>query len=122
MREASHAGEIRDLLNAGWKEMSLPELLQDIEVGLSMRENDRRANDTNRATRIGFALTIVFGLVAVPALAEQLISPLWNLSGLPTPVNPELAKLVSILIAFLIVIPTVGVITFMSGRQSRRRA
>ena len=122
MREASHAGEIRDLLNAGWKEMSLPELLQDIEVGLSMRENDRRANDTNRKTRIGFALTIVFGLVAVPALAEQLISPLWNLSGLPTPVNPELAKLVSILIAFLIVIPTVGVITFMSGRQSRRRA
>jgi hypothetical protein len=121
MREASHAGEIRDLWNAGWIEMSLPELLQDIEVGLSMRENDRRAADTIRATRIGWALTTVFGLVAVPALAEQLIAPLWKLSGISTPANPALEKVTSIRLAFRIVIPAVSVITFLSGGRSRPR-
>jgi hypothetical protein len=119
MRQASHAGEIRDLLNAGWKEMSLPELVQDIEVGLSMRENDRRAADTARATRIGWALTTVFGLVAVPALAEQLIAPLWKLSGLTVTTNPALEKVASIFIAFLIVIPAVGITTLLYGRRPR---
>src|SRR6202043_1922474 len=78
MREASHSGEIRDLLNAGWKEMSLPELRQDIEEELPIRENDQRAEENLRTTRIGWAFTTVFGFVAVPALAEQIVTPLWH--------------------------------------------
>ena len=117
MREASHAGEIRDLLNAGWKEMSLPELRQEIEEGLSMRELDRRAAETLRATRIGWALTTVFGFVAVPTLAEQLISPLWNISGIPAPASTELQKVLSVAVALLVVATVVIASAFMSGRR-----
>jgi hypothetical protein len=119
MREASHAGEIRGLLNAGWKEMSLPELRQEIEEGLSLRELDRQAAETLRTTRIGWALTTVFGFVAVPALAEQLISTLWKISGIPAPANTELQTLLSVAVAFLVVAAVVVPSAFMSGRKTR---
>jgi hypothetical protein len=117
MREASHAGEIRDLLSAGWKEMSLPELRQDIEEELSIRENDRRAADTLRTTRIGWALTTVFGFVAVPTLAEQVVSPLWRLVGLPIPANCDLQKIVAVGVSILIVVPIVGISALFLGRR-----
>jgi hypothetical protein len=119
MREASHAGEIRDLLNAGWKEMSLPELRQEIEEGLSMLELDRRAVETLRTTRIGWALTTVFGFVAVPTLAEQLISPLWKISGIPAPASTALQKVLSVVVALLVVAPVVTLSGVISGRRPR---
>ena len=89
--------------------MSLPELRQDIEEELSIRENDRRAADTLRTTRIGWALTTVFGFVAVPALAEQVVSPLWRFVGLPIPANYDLQKIAAVGVSILIVVPIVGI-------------
>lgn len=117
MREASHSGEIRDLLNAGWKEMSLPELRQDIEEELSIRENDQRAEENLRTTRIGWAFTTVFGFVAVPALAEQIVTPLWHFLGIPTPANTDLQKVIAVGITILIVVP----VTWLSTRLFARR-
>jgi phosphatidylserine/phosphatidylglycerophosphate/cardiolipin synthase-like enzyme len=34
MREASHSGEIRKLLENGWNELGLPDLVSDIDAGL----------------------------------------------------------------------------------------
>ena len=119
MREASHSGEIRDLLNAGWKEMSLPELRQDIEEELSIRENDQRANENLRATRVGWALTTVFGLVAVPALAEQIVSPFWHFLGIATPANTDLQKVIAVGIAILIVVPVAWLSAQLFARRPR---
>jgi hypothetical protein len=117
MREASHSGEIRDLLNAGWEEMSLPQLRQDIEEELSIRENDQRAADNLRTTRIGWALTTAFGFVAVPALAEQVLTPLWHVSGIASPANTDLEKVLAVGISILIVLPVVWLSAILFGRK-----
>lgn len=119
MREASHAGEIRDLLNAGWKEMSLPELRQDIEDGLSMRESDRQADENARLAKTGLSLTIVFGLAAAASLADQIVTPLWRLSRLSMPVTPELEKVISAAFAItFVVLVVVAAVKFKLTRKS----
>lgn len=117
MRESSHAGEIRDLLNAGWKEMFLPDLRDDIDDALSMREADRRAADSLRATRVGWALTTVFGFVAVPALADQLVMPIWRFSGVGMPASADLQKLWSAAISVVVAVPLVLAATLLFGRR-----
>jgi hypothetical protein len=83
MYEASHAGEIRDLLENGWKELGLPRLISEIDAGLRLRESETRSVEARRATRVGWALTVLFGFVAVPALADQVILPIWKLTPFP---------------------------------------
>lgn len=85
LAEASHFGEIRDLLERGWREMKLPELRQRIQDALVIREAEASVAEARVATRIGQALTILFGLVAVPSLAEQVVQPLWKLIAIPRP-------------------------------------
>jgi hypothetical protein len=104
MREASHSGEISELLENGWKEFGLPDLAKDIETALSLRGSETRSLEVLRSTRVGWALTILFGLVAVPTLADQLIEPLWKLSGLRQFSDESLVKVVSGGIAVLVVL------------------
>jgi hypothetical protein len=85
MNEASYFGEIRDLLDRGWRELKLPELRELIQETLKLRETQIRASDERLTARIGQALTIVFGLVAVPALADQVVQPLWEVLGITHP-------------------------------------
>ncbi len=78
MREASQSGEVRKLLESGWSKLGLDALAVEIESGLAMRESEMRSRDTNAATQVGWALTLVFGLVAVPGLADQVVIPTWK--------------------------------------------
>jgi hypothetical protein len=103
MREASHAGEVRDLLRSGWKELGLPSLVSEINALLRLRESETRSAEASRTTRVGWALTIVFGFVAVPALADQVIQPIWKLTRFHEFTNPSLAAAVSDSIAILLV-------------------
>jgi hypothetical protein len=70
MREASHSGEIRELLENGWKKLGLPNLISEIDAALRLRESETRSIEALRSTRVGWALTVVFGFVAVPTLAR----------------------------------------------------
>jgi hypothetical protein len=85
LAEASHFGEIRDLLDCGWREMKLPELRQRIQDALAIREAEASVAEARVATRIRQALTVLFGLIAVPSLGERVIQPLWKLIGIPHP-------------------------------------
>jgi len=94
MREASHSGEIRDLLESGWHELGLPDLITEIDAGLALRESETRSEEAQRSERVGWALTIVFGLVAVPTLADQIIKPIWKLMSLHQFTDPSWAAVV----------------------------
>jgi hypothetical protein len=104
MREASHSGEIRDLLENGWKEMALPSLISEIDAGLRLRESETQSIEALRSTRVGWALTVVFGFVAVPTLADQVVIPIWKLTPFHQFVDPSWTTLTSEGIAALIVL------------------
>jgi hypothetical protein len=104
MREASHSGEIRKLLENGWNEFGLQDLIADTNTLLGLRESETRSSEALRATRVGFALTVVFGLVAVPQLADQVIKPAWNVMGLYRFTDLSVAGLIWVGIAFLLVV------------------
>jgi hypothetical protein len=122
MREASHSGEIRELLKSGWNEFGLPDLASEIEAALNLRESETRSAEVLRSTRVGWALTILFGLVAVPTLADQLIQPLWKLMGVRQFSDESLMKVVSGGIAVLIVLLVLWITLFvLSPREGDRK-
>ncbi len=88
MSMASHFGEIRELLDYGWQQLGLPQLRSHIQEALSLRETETRESENRLTTRLGQALTILFGVIAVPALGEQVVQPLWELLGIQRPENP----------------------------------
>jgi hypothetical protein len=119
MREASHSGEIRALLERGWKELGIPDLVSEIDASLDLRALETTSIETLRTTRVGWALTVVFGFVAVPALADQLIQPLWKLTPFPQFTNPAMASVASDGIAVVMVLLVVWmVILLLSPRRT----
>jgi hypothetical protein len=66
-----------------------------------------------RSTRVGWALTIVFGFVAVPTLADQVIQPIWKLTRHHQFADPSLTTAVSDGIAVLVVLLAVLVTLFV---------
>ena len=121
MRESSHSGEIRELLENGWKELGLPTLVSEIESALSLRESDMRSSDNMRTTRLGWGIAAVFGFVAVPGLADQFITPFWSLSKIHPVADVLKAKLIAdglaiLLIAFILTL----VLFLLSLRRDSR--
>jgi hypothetical protein len=104
LRQSSHFGEVAKLLNNGWRAMGLDELRKDIAEGLAIRESETRSYEANAAESISRTLTVVFGMIAVPTLADEVVAPLWDLLGMWRPTNPNTAKLLMIIIASLPVI------------------
>jgi hypothetical protein len=116
IREASHSGEIRELLENGWRELGLPEIISDIDGALDLRAQETSLIETLRTTRVGWALTLVFGFVAVPALADQVIKPIWKLTTFPQLSDP-LTTVVSDGIAVAVVLLAVcSSLRFLSPR------
>lgn len=103
LAEASHFGEIRDLLEKGWKEFGLPELRDLVQDALRLRESRMRARATLSTARVGQALTILFGLMAAPGLATEVIQPLWELLSIWHPKDPTLFRIEAEGISFALV-------------------
>jgi hypothetical protein len=109
LRQSSHFGEIAKLLENGWRAMRLDDLKKDIEEGLAIRESETRSSETRATETIGRMLTIVFGMVAIPTLAVEVVSPFWDLFGIWRPNNPHAAKL------FMIGVATLPVMALIVG-------
>jgi hypothetical protein len=89
MADASHFGEIRDLLERGWNAMGLESIRSRIRNSLEIRETQASRREARLITQIGLALNILFGFIAVPSMAEQVLKPLWKVLKLPRPTANE---------------------------------
>lgn len=117
LRQSSHFGEIAKLLENGWRAMRLDDLKKDINEGLAIRESETRSSETRATETIGRRLTIVFGMVAIPTLATEVVSPLWDLFGIWRPSNPSAAKLFIIVVASLpVMVLIVGISRWYRNR------
>lgn len=110
--DATHFGEIRDLLHAGWNELGIIDLQSRIAEGLSIRADQTVLREARGSERIGRWLTIVFGVVAIPPLANEVLRPLWTLFGWWSPSSTPAEGLFFIGTA---VITFVAVIIGLSG-------
>lgn len=122
MRESSHSGEIRELLEAGWNSLGLPILISEIDTSLVLRESEMRSVDSMRATRVGWVIAIVFGIVAIPGLADQVVTPAWHVLNLHPVGDTDKMKLLSAGVATgLILMVLAAVLRMISGRNHLSR-
>lgn len=121
MSHASPFGELRDLLDFGWRQLGLPELRAQTEGALSLRETETREFENRLTTRVAQALTILFGLVAVPTLGEQVVQPLWELLEIQRPDNTALFTTIANVVALFGVGIVVAVLIARFGVQRPKK-
>ena len=114
--DATHFGETRDLLHAGWKEVGLVDLKARIMEGLLIRSDQNAVRETRENERISRWLTIIFGVVAVPPIATEVLRPMWAFLGWWQPNSIHAKSLFFIAIALSFVIVTVVAISAWSKR------
>jgi hypothetical protein len=98
-----HAGELRDLLAEGYRHMGIPELREQIAALLEAKHDLASHEESFRAARWSTLLTFVFGLVAVPSVATDILAPLWKALRWWQPTAEDNAKLffIGIAVAFV---------------------
>jgi hypothetical protein len=116
--DATHFGETRGLLHAGWNELGLSNLQARITEGLSIRSEQTAIREARGNERVGRWLTIIFGVIAVPPLANDVLRPLWALLGWWSPSSAAAESLFFIGIAVASVITLVAIV---SGLEWNRR-
>ena len=129
MSEASHFGEISDLLDYGWGELKLPELRGRIQEALSLREAETRVSEGRLTARVGQTLTVLFGLAAVPTVAKLVVQPLWALLGFPRPIDAAAFQTIANVLSFVGIGLIVAVLLkplrfrqrYLAGRDPERR-
>jgi hypothetical protein len=109
MRESSHSGEIRELLEAGWNALGLPTLVSEIDAGLALRESEMRSADS-----------IVFGIVAIPGLADQVVTPAWHVMKMHPITDTDKMKLVAAGIASCFILAIVTLSLSLIPKRRRR--
>jgi hypothetical protein len=99
--------------------MGLPYLASEIDAGLELRSSETSSIEALRNTRVGWALTIVFGFVAVPALADQVVLPVWKLTPFLQFANSDVTRVVADGIAMLFVLLVVWMTLFLFTPSKR---
>jgi len=99
MNQVSHFLEVQELLRNGWTAMGIPELQAQIKESLEIRQSETSSKETETAERTRRLLVILFGLLAVPRIAVDVIGPLWDYLELWRPTDKALAQLFMIALA-----------------------
>lgn len=107
MTFASHSGEIMDLLNHGWNQFKVPELRKQVDDTLRLGEAERSTTEAHTTARVGNLLTILFGLVAIPSFAKQIVEPAWQWLNLPRPCDEVAFQMLANGISFAMVAPLI---------------
>ena len=114
LSQSSPASEIRELLECTWDEMGVPGLQRLIDETLETRASQASLREARRSNLVGRRLTVLFGLIAVPPLADLVLRPLWDLLGWWAPAGVEGKSLFLMFVAVLIV----AFVLWMSARAS----
>jgi hypothetical protein len=112
-----HSGEILDLLRKGYAAMGIPELQERVATLLSARMDLLAHDEEQRTTRWALILSIIFGFLAVPPLASDVVAPLWRLLGWWKPSNADASQLFFITTSATAVLTTVGVTRLLTIRR-----
>ena len=99
VRDSIAFGELRTLFDEAWNDYGIDWIRDEILNVLSTREALVSIAETRRNQRIGNGLTMVFGLVAVPPLANDVVRPVAALIGVGLPEDPLAAQVVLVLAA-----------------------
>ena len=120
MTFASHSGEIMDLLNHGWKQYKVPQLREQINDALRLRQAETSTSEARMTARIGNLLTILFGLVAIPSLAKQVVEPAWEWLNLPRPSGDVAFQMLANGVSFVTVVLLVLLLMRLPSFERRR--
>ena len=104
MTFASHSGEIMDLLNHGWDQYKVPQVREQIDDTLRLSEAEKSTAEARTTTRVGNLLTILFGLVAIPSFAKQVLEPVWQWLSIPRPCDDVEFQLLANGVSFVTVV------------------
>jgi hypothetical protein len=74
-------GEIWDFFTKAWSEMGLNELKSQISEKLKIQESVIQYKELKRTEIYSRVLTIIFGLIAIPPFANEVIKPGWLILG-----------------------------------------
>lgn len=113
-----HAGEMRDLLAEGYRQMGIPELREEIAALLDAKNDLATYEENARSATWSTLLTIVFGLVAVPSVATDILTPAWKAFGWWKPADADYRKVFFIGIAVAAV--TISLIAVRALLMRRR--
>ena len=94
-------GEVTDLVRGALSEFGFWNLVEAARRRLTLREAEVTVRDSRRDERSRRALTLLFGVVAAPALADAVVEPVWAWSGAGVPGPPELEPVVHVAVAVL---------------------
>jgi hypothetical protein len=100
-------GEVADLLRGAWEAMGVARMRKATREMLAIRESQASAIESRRSARWSVVLTAVFGLLAFPAIAADVLAPLWRVRGWPLPRNGDAAATLLNVIAFTLVLAAV---------------
>lgn len=120
MTSASHFGEVLDLLQAGWIAMGVQDLQQHISEALAIGESESTLIETRTSERINRLLAVIFGLIAVPQVTNDLVAPIWTYLHLWIPKNPSLAKLLMTGVAVSAVAAMIPALTYVIRHTGSR--
>lgn len=105
-------GEVSDMIRQALTAFGYDALTEGVQERLALREASVAARDRRRDERSRRALTLLFGLVAAPALATSLVAPIWTWMEWEVPVPPELIPVfytgVSVVLIVLLALAAIG--------------
>ena len=100
MEEVSKFGEITSLLKQGWDAMGLPSLKYRINESLKIQESMSLIYETRLRMKSNRAIAILFGFLAFPPFAYQVLKPLWLYADFPRPENESAFSLILLAVSF----------------------
>ena len=103
MSEVNTSREIRKLLDMGWRSKGLPELKLRIKELLSIQESQLIIKEARTREYVGRALSVLFGMFAIPTLSSQIIKPIWEYYDFNRPVTDSAFSVLLLLISLFMV-------------------
>ena len=110
-------GEVSDMIRQALAAFGFNALTEGVQDRLALREAVVTARDRRRDERSRRALTLLFGLIAAPALATTVVEPIWQAAGWSSPTSSGLDPLVYTLVAAACLLALAFAVTGASRRS-----
>jgi hypothetical protein len=119
MRDAAHFGEIRDLLAEGWEQMGVPPLREGISRLLAIQHAGAQITEAESQAQWQTLIAVIFGLTAVPPLANEVLRPIWSIYCLARPQDDAEFQLLLVGVSLVVVLAVLA--TVMVVLRVRKR-